>query len=68
MGSDDVLSTRLSAGTTLEYADNGYGELAILMALTHPDATIVANITDPERLRIARIAADGFVDNIEFKD
>lgn len=52
--------------SSCEYVDNGYGELAILLALTHPDLRITARIADPERLRIARIAADGFVDNIDF--
>lgn len=48
------------------YQDNGYGECAILMALLNPDRKVVARIEDDDRRRIAEVAADNFVDNIEF--
>ena len=48
------------------YQDKGYGECAILMALLHPDRKVVARIEDDDRRRIAQVAADNFVDNIEF--
>ncbi len=51
---------------TVDYADSGYGELSILLALTHPDGKVIAHIPDEERRRIAQIAADGFVNNIVF--
>ena len=51
---------------TVEYADPGYGELSILLALSHPDGKVIARIPDEERRRIARIAADGFVNNVDF--
>jgi hypothetical protein len=48
------------------YQDNGYGECAILMALLNPDRKVVARIEDDDRRRVAEVAADNFVDNIEF--
>ncbi|MCF0166412.1 MAG: MMPL family transporter [Bacteroidales bacterium] len=46
--------------------DHGYGETAILYALTHPEIQVRALIKDEQRLRIARISAENFVNNIEF--
>jgi len=51
-----------------ELYDDGYGELSILFARTHPEIRVISHIKDDERKLIAMIAADGFVDNIEFKD
>lgn len=48
-------------------SDEGYGETAILTALTHPDAMIIATMSDTERMEVACVAADNFVKNIEFK-
>ena len=47
-------------------SDDGYGETALYLALTHPDVRIIARIADAERRQIARVAADGFVENLEF--
>jgi len=49
-----------------ECQDKGYGELAILEALTHPSTRFTVHISDEERRSIAEVAADGFVTNIEF--
>lgn len=49
-----------------EFYDRGYGEQAILIALTHPDIVVVAHVEDDERRRVAEIAAKDFVNNIEF--
>ena len=46
--------------------DSGYGESAILVALTHPESMVVARMGDAERLEIAALAAKGFVNNIKF--
>ncbi len=48
------------------YDSDGYGERAILMALTHPKVTIVVHIADEERRRVAQIAAEEFVSNVKF--
>lgn len=67
-GSQQIMALDLAGKTSCDYTDNGYGELAILLALTHPEVKVSASIADSERLQIARIAAEGIVDNIEFKD
>lgn len=46
--------------------DGGYGETAILAALTRPDAHITAVIPDDDRRCIAETAAADFVNNITF--
>ena len=51
---------------TVEYDDPGYGELAILLALSHPGVKVTAHIPDEDRRQIAQVAADGFVNNIRF--
>lgn len=69
-------SLKESAGTiadkpaglpTVDYRDEGYGELSLLLALSHPETTVVSHISDPERRQIAVVAAKDFVDNIVFK-
>ena len=52
---------------TVEYFDPGYGELAILMALSHPGVKVQAHIPDDERRLIAQVAAEGFVKNVSFE-
>lgn len=54
-------------GGHISISDHGYGETAILAALTHPDAMVTAIMADAERMEVARVAADNFVNNIEFK-
>lgn len=48
------------------FRDNGYGEQALLIALTHPELTVLACIPDADRRRIAEISAKDFVHNIKF--
>lgn len=50
----------------LLFEDKGYGEQAMLVALTHPEAVVMAHISDAERCEIATIAAKDFVNNIKF--
>lgn len=63
---------RINKGLNLEgkdsysMEDNGYGEVALFIALAHPDVKIVARIDNDERRRIAEVSAQDFVDNIEF--
>ena len=51
----------------VDYNDEGYGELSLLLALSHPDVTVVAHIPDEERRQIAVVAAKGLADNIVFQ-
>ncbi len=44
----------------------GYGEMAILTALVHPDTKVFAVEPDEEKLTVAKYAAEGIVNNIEF--
>ena len=50
----------------MEFEDEGYGELALLLALSHPEVRVIARISDEECREIARLAAQDIVDNIEF--
>ena len=50
----------------IELEDGSCGALALLAALSHPEARIMAHIPDEEQRRIASVAADGFVENVEF--
>ena len=43
---------------------SGYGEMALLFALVHPDKKIVAYEKDYEKCELARYAAEGLVNNI----
>lgn len=45
----------------------GYGEMPLLMALVHPDVQVIAVERDEEKLLVARYAAEGIAQNIEFK-
>lgn len=51
---------------TYRFNDPGYGEQALLIALSRPDIKVVACITDEDRRRVAEISAEDFVNNIEF--
>lgn len=64
--SDELLHLDICSYSTYTITDEGYGETAILLALTHPDVRIVAHMPDDERRRVAEISAQDFVDNIEF--
>ena len=52
----------------IETVDDGYGELSLLLALSHKDLKVVAHIADDERRNIAEVAAGGIADNIEYKN
>lgn len=45
--------------------DKGYGEQALMIALSNPDVRVVAHIDDDHRRRVAQIAAEGFATNLE---
>lgn len=44
----------------------GYGEMALLLGLVHPDTKICAIDSDEEKITVAKYAAEGIVNNIEF--
>ena len=46
----------------------GYGEMPLLLALTHPDVRVIAYDDDEEKLTIARYSAEQFVTNVEYHD
>lgn len=62
---DELYNIQIEKNFTIH--DSGYGEQALLLALLHPDAHIVAILPDVDRLRIAQVAAQDFVTNIQFK-
>lgn len=53
-------------GGVIAMEDDGFGQTALLLALLHPDTEIVARMRDEQRLAIAKIAAEDFVENVEF--
>lgn len=55
-------------GRTCDFADPGYGEQALLLALMYPEARVVAWIPDADRRRVAELSARNFVNNILFTD
>lgn len=63
----EIIDSEAAGRSVWELDDDGYGELSILFAKTHPDVRVIAHLNDNERKTIATIAADGFVDNIEFR-
>lgn len=54
------------AGREITVENCGYGEEALLMALVHPDKTVIARDPDPEKLSVLRSSAEGLVTNIRF--
>jgi len=44
----------------------GYGEMALLMALVHPHTRVLAVEPDEEKITVAKYAAEGIVNNIDF--
>lgn len=51
---------------TAQLTDEGWGETALLMALQYPDTIFAASIADPDRLLVARYAAEGLAPNLTF--
>ena len=64
---EEMITKDLSGLQQWNYFDEGFGELSLLSALSHPDVIIISHIADEERRRIAIIAAKGFVNNIVFQ-
>ena len=63
-----VPDLEVAGGKEYVYEDLGYGERALLIALTHPSVKVLACIPDEDRRRVAEISAKDFINNIEFKD
>ncbi|MBQ8606829.1 MAG: 1-acyl-sn-glycerol-3-phosphate acyltransferase [Bacteroidaceae bacterium] len=51
---------------TIFIRNAGYGEMALLFALVHPDKRIIACEADEEKLNLAKYAADGIVANLKY--
>ena len=62
-----IVDKDLAGQPSTEYRDDGYGELSLLLALSHPEVTVVSHISDEGRRQIAIVAAKGMVDNIIFQ-
>lgn len=56
----------LAGKDTYQLEDTGYGEEALLIALTHPEVHVVARMADDDKRRVAEVSAKDFVQNIEF--
>ena len=66
--SDTMLGKDVSGLPSVDYQDEGYGELSLLLALSHPEITVVSHIADEERRQVATVAAKGLADNIIFQN
>lgn len=62
-----VTGRDLTGLQSVDYRDEGYGELSLLLALSHPDVTVVSHIADEERRQIALVASKDIADNIIFQ-
>jgi hypothetical protein len=51
-------------GETVVFNDKGYGELALLYALSHRNEQVVLRIDDDDHRCIALYAAEGIVQNL----
>lgn len=63
---EEMKSIQADDDGLIRLEDYGYGECAILAALSHPQMRVIAVMSEGERAQIAEIAAADFVDNIEF--
>ena len=59
-----MIDWNVAGQPSVDYCDEGYGELSLLLALSHPEVTVVSHIADEERRQIAVVAAQGMADNI----
>ena len=57
----------VTGSQSVDYRDEGYGELSLLLALSHPEITVVSHIADEERRQIALVASKDIADNIIFQ-
>ncbi len=65
---EEMINKDLNGQLRWDYRDEGYGELSLLLALSHPQVRIVSHIADEERRRIASIAALDCAENIEYQE
>ena len=64
---DRIIHQDVAGLSSVDYSDDGYGELSFLLALSHPEVTVISHIADEERRQIAIVATRGMVDNIIFQ-
>ena len=65
---EEILHRNSSDQQALFVDEDGYGERALLFALSHPDTKVTARIPDEDRRAVARAAADRVADNLTFID
>ena len=63
----EIVNMDVKGMQTIELHEEGYGELALLAALSHPELKVLSHIPDDEHRMIAVAAAMEMADNIEFK-
>ncbi len=61
---EEIIAMTPAPSGRIELTDDAYGALAILAALSHPEAEVLAHIPDGEKRLVASVAADGFVGNL----
>lgn len=61
---EEIAALKPAPSGRIELTDDGYGALAIIAALSHPETEVIAHIPDDEKRLIAAVAADGFVCNL----
>lgn len=61
-----MIDWKVEGQPSVDYRDEGYGELSLLLALSHPEISVVSHIADEERRQIAIVACKGIADNIIF--
>lgn len=64
----EIPDLKAAPGETYSFNDPGYGEQALLIALSRPEIRVRACIPDEDRRLVAEISAKDFVNNIEFTD
>lgn len=63
---EKIVKQEIKGVESYTIVDNGYGESALLLALTHPDIKIIVKMEDDDKRRIAEVSAMDFIENIEF--
>ncbi len=61
---EEIAALRPALSGRIELSDEGYGALALLAALSHPETEVIAHVPDGEKRLIASVAASGFVSNL----
>ena len=63
----EIINMETPFSKEMEFNDDGYGELALLLALSHPDIVVTAHLSDEDRRMVALAASNKVVDNLVIK-